>query len=298
MPDEDTEKDKIAELSRFCKEIVIILQTVNKNEYQAVLTFMRPPSDSFAKAVIFPEPNMVVGKFANKKVALIRTKPGPEVRKFIEDAIKEYPNARYVLVVGVCYAFDSNKFKLADVLVSDTIIDNMIVKYNGQGEIGDRGQTVHVVHDLTKIFCMDEDTDCPASAGRSSTMYSGTFCCNNVLMNDKVMRDKYLRAHPGAIGGEMEGGELLKFVLDNKLEGVIIIKGVADYADGTKAKDWQFTAAMAAASYTESRLINVPADKLCLGKYSGYYALLCVPLQCTLWIYMYIVIFHTIIRHI
>ena len=35
---------------------------------------------------------------------------------------------------------------------------------------------------------------------------------------------------------------------------VIIIKGVADYADGEKNKQWQLTAAMAAASYTHFQL--------------------------------------------
>lgn len=60
------------------------------------------------------------------------------------------------------------------------------------------------------------------------------------------MRDKFLRAKSVAIGGEMEGGELLEFHNDQKIKGVIVIKGVADYADGKKEKDWQFTAAMAA----------------------------------------------------
>ena len=35
---------------------------------------------------------------------------------------------------------------------------------------------------------------------------------------------------------------------------VIIIKGVADYADGEKPKQWQLTAAMAAANYTHFQL--------------------------------------------
>ena len=50
--------------------------------------------------------------------------------------------------------------------------------------------------------------------------------------------------------------------VDGELKGVMLIKGVADYADGKKTKHWQFTAAMAALHYTESRLINVPAQKL------------------------------------
>ncbi len=49
----------------------------------------------------------------------------------------------------------------------------------------------------------------------------------------------------------MEGGELLRFIGKGKIEGVIVIKGVTDYGDGKKKKDWQFTAASAAFNYTE-----------------------------------------------
>ncbi len=65
---------------------------------------------------------------------------------------------------------------------------------------------------------------------------------------------------PEAIGGEMEGVILVE--IRKRLEsrapprelGVIIIKGVADYADGSKGEEWQLTAAMAAASYAKHRL--------------------------------------------
>ena len=53
----------------------------------------------------------------------------------------------------------------------------------------------------------------------------------------------------------MEGWVLYTNIINEhpNLE-VIIIKGVADYADGEKPKQWQLTAAMAAANYTHFQL--------------------------------------------
>lgn len=117
---------------------------------------MQPPSADFTNAVTFPMPAMVVGKFAGIKAALIQTKPGRKVTKYVEDAIREYPSALFVIGVGVCYAFDKEKHNFADVLVSETICDFMNFKFNDEGEIIDRGQVVNVVYQLTKIFCFKQ----------------------------------------------------------------------------------------------------------------------------------------------
>lgn len=73
------------------------------------------------------------------------------------------------------------------------------------------------------------------------------------------MCDAFARGNDKAIGGEMEGGQLMKFVKKRKIEGIIIIKGVADYGNEDKAsgKKWQFTAASAALHYTDLKLRNV-----------------------------------------
>ncbi len=79
-----------------------------------------------------------------------------------------------------------------------------------------------------------------------------------MLVNDKDFRNALHGAKMEAIGGEMEGGELLKLMKKVKsLHGVIVIKGVADYGDGEKNKDWQYTAALAAVTFTEKRLRDV-----------------------------------------
>ena len=231
---------------------------------------MKPPNANFSKAVKYPAPGMVVGKFADIKTALIRTKPGREVARYIQDAIKAYPNAVCVIGVGVCYAFNKKDYKLADVLVSDRICDFVNSKFNN-GEVENRGPSIPLIHELEKIFtlCPEEHTGINVSGDRKAKVASGTFCCSTFLVNDEDQRDKFYEAikDQKPIGGEMEGGELIRFDRQKKIEGVIVIKGVADYADGGKTKEWQFTAAMAALEYTESQLHESDWGQLFPGKY-------------------------------
>ncbi len=244
-------------MKQFCEAIQVILHTVNQNEYDAAATYMEPPSTKFERPIVYPETGFVVGKFAGIKIALIKTEAGSKCRDYIQDAIERqfYPNAKIVIGVGVCYAFDKKKFGLADVLVSNKISDFADSKFDGE-EVENRGQTIDVQFKLCKIFC--NDTSCApyqvSSTGRTSKIHCGSICSYNALFNSTEMRDKFARQMSKAIGGEMEGGVLLDFQQKGKFEGVIIIKGVSDYGDGKKEKDWQFTAAMAALHYIKEKL--------------------------------------------
>ncbi len=252
----EPEDEEEEELESFCKDVKIILHTVNPNEFDAATTYIKPPSDNFNSAVIYPDSCMVVGKFADIKTAIIQTDAGTKCRKFIEDAHKAYPAADFVIGVGVGYAYSEEKCKLADVLVSKKISNFANCKFDGD-KIEDRGETIDVVHELSKIFCIN--TKCKAyivsTSERASKIHCGTICSYSALFNSTEMRDKFgeqVRTKP--VGGEMEGSVLLEFQQDKKFNGAIIIKGVADYGDGNKAKDWQFTAAMAALHYAEAKL--------------------------------------------
>lgn len=254
--------DEHKDLGKFCKEVEIIVLTINDNEFHAAVLFMEKPPGNFEKAVFYPEANMVVGMFANKKTALIQSDVGANCSSFITEALNIFPSAQYVIGVGVCFAFNPEIIKLGDVLVSKQICDVTNLKFKRNGKIEDRGQTINVVDDLKKLFCFDPLHEFNVTSSRCSIVHCGTIVSYAALMNNKSMRNKFHAAVPTAIGGEMEGGELLQFERKRKIKGVIVIKGVVDYADGTKSKEWQFTAAMAAMNYTESKLLRVA----CLSK--------------------------------
>ena len=251
------------ELLAFTQEVKIILQTVNENEYQAAVTYLTPPSDKFQKAVVFPSAGTVVGYFGVHRVALIQTDVGSNVGDYVQDAKDTFKNAKYVIGVGVGYAFNRDKYKFGDVLVSEKISDLRNWKIDKDGEVVNRGEIIAVVKDLKLIFCKDLQFDDEfevakpegdSEDGRFAEVHAGTFASYAVLMDNKEMRDRFGAAVPEVIGGEMEGGELLRFQTKKIIDGIIVIKGVVDYGDGTKEKGWQFTAAMAALAYTRDKL--------------------------------------------
>lgn len=256
------DKPEFNTLSMFSKQIQIILQTVNENEFQAAIIEMKPPTEKFKSPVVFKKTSIVLGMFGRNKVALIQTDPGSRAYRDIEQSIEHFPNAKFVIGVGVCYAFDNTKHKLGDVLVASRISDLVNLKFQGN-EIINRGETISVARELREIFCrfLTFQKDYPVSdTGRTSKVYSGVYASYPALVNDKSFRDKFLAAVPEVIGGEMEGGELLSLHQEGRIQGVIIIKAVVDYGDGQKSKEWQFTSARAALNYTKSKLDLVPFD--------------------------------------
>ena len=246
-------------MKSFCERITYVLHTVNDNEYDAAKTRLKPPSDNFERAVVYPRAGFVIGMFADLEVALIKTEPGSDCRDYIQEIIEEkdkfYPNFKYIIGVGVGYAFDKEKCGLADVLVSNKISNFADCKFD-KDQIEDRGEVIKVVYKLRTIFCNDKDCS-PfkvSTAGRISAIHCGNICSYSALINSTEVRDKFQKQMSKPVGGEMEGGVLLDFQQKRKFEGVIIIKGVSDYGDGKKEKDWQFTAAMAALHYIEHKL--------------------------------------------
>ncbi len=245
------------------EQVEVILHTVNDNEYNAATTYLSAPDIEggfFERATTFPCIGTVVGTFAKKKVALIQTEQGSKIRGDIQKAIKRFPNAIWILGIGVCYAMDDQKYKFGDVLISNQINDFENFKTRADGEFENRGQAINIIDQLLKIFCNNKDDHeaLLVASERNFKAFPGTLVCSPQLVDNLKLRKRIKRAVLTAIGGEMEGGELRKFIKEkNKIKGIIIIKGVADYGDGKKEKEWQFTAAMAAFKYAESKLSNV-----------------------------------------
>jgi nucleoside phosphorylase len=254
-PKRGTEKFKM--LKHFCNEVEFMIQVVAENEYQAAVTCMGPPEKTFSAAVVFPHSGTVVGFFAGKKTALIQTDKGSNCSDYVEDAIKRFPNAQFVVGIGFGFAFDSEKFKLGDVLVSEQICDFKNLKFDKHNELIDRGQRVCIVKPLKKIFCKDltyEEEFVVSDMKRTSNVTSGQFVSLSTALENIGIRDNILASVPEAIGGDMEGGELINFQQKGKINGVIVIKGVSNYADGNIGNEWEFISSLAALRYACSKL--------------------------------------------
>jgi nucleoside phosphorylase len=94
----------------------------------------------------------------------------------------------------------------------------------------------------------DNNEDNPA-------IHYGLIASANQLMKDALIRDK-LAAERGVLCFEMEAAGLMNHF------PCLVIRGICDYADSHKNKDWQGYAAMAAAAYAKDLLSRINPTKL------------------------------------
>jgi nucleoside phosphorylase len=93
-----------------------------------------------------------------------------------------------------------------------------------------------------------EDDDNPA-------VHYGLIASANQLMKDALLRDR-LAAEKDVLCFEMEAAGLVNHF------PCLVIRGICDYADSHKNKEWQGYAAMAAAAYAKDLLRRIPPNKV------------------------------------
>jgi nucleoside phosphorylase len=105
--------------------------------------------------------------------------------------------------------------------------------------------------DLSKLRRRDdraEDEDNPL-------IHYGLIASANQLMKDALLREK-LAEDNGVLCFEMEAAGLM-----NQFP-CLVIRGICDYSDTHKNKEWQGYAAMAAAAYAKDILCRIPPNKI------------------------------------
>ncbi|KAH8722848.1 nucleoside phosphorylase domain-containing protein [Phaeosphaeriaceae sp. PMI808] len=93
-----------------------------------------------------------------------------------------------------------------------------------------------------------EEEDNPA-------IHYGLIASANQLMKDALIRDK-LASEKGVLCFEMEAAGLM-----NRFP-CLVIRGICDYSDSHKNKEWQGYAAMAAAAFARDLLCRIPPNKV------------------------------------
>ncbi|KAF9871822.1 g-protein beta wd-40 repeats containing [Colletotrichum karsti] len=93
-----------------------------------------------------------------------------------------------------------------------------------------------------------DDDDDPA-------VHFGTIASANRLMKDAEVRDKLATEH-GVLCFEMEAAGLMNHF------PCLVIRGICDYSDSHKNKDWQGYAAMTAAAYAKALICRIQTTKL------------------------------------
>ncbi|KAF4989612.1 hypothetical protein FDECE_14648 [Fusarium decemcellulare] len=101
---------------------------------------------------------------------------------------------------------------------------------------------------LVKRHDRTEEDDNPA-------IHYGTIASANQLMKNAVIRDK-LAIEKGVLCFEMEAAGLMNHF------PCLVIRGICDYSDSHKNKEWQGYAAMTAAAYGKDLLSRIPPNKV------------------------------------
>ena len=270
-------------VQQYCKEVKIILQAANSNELLANFSKLQPPqlNDGTKSPKIirftqnFPGLNLsgayTLGIFGGYKVACVLTEQGQQSQPLIEATIGLFTNVSFIIGVGVAYGSSRDKYKLGDVLISDKIacLDN--AKFQRDSVIQNRGTIEAVKRKLHTLFCessyrfADKFVCTEGAKPRFSKAHVGCIISGSFLVDNKEMKSRLLENAREAIGGEMEGYVLMGMIRnrDRCQFQAIIIKGVCDYADGTKEKQWQLTAALAAVEYTHFQLELTEGNLFC-----------------------------------
>ena len=252
-------------LKAFLSQVVVLLHTVKEEEMTAALKYLSPPVEQSDKPIRWFHGNasFILGIFGGHKAALVQTSKGADCQPELMPALESLPNAQLIITLGFAYGLRS-QCELGDVLVSTSIdgIGNIRLEHGrlkfDEGRVRQTSMSTRALNVFTKGIILWRKFIC-SKEGRKTKVVAGPLISSPVLLNDKTALDEYLKNNERFKGGEMEGQEVARAQLTlkekNKREvDFIVIKGVADFGDGSKAKGWQVTATLAAASFAEEKL--------------------------------------------
>ena len=248
---------------KFHERVQYVFSTVNDNEFNAATTMITAPDIEDGSDVITTiNAGVYIGMMGSHPVGLIQHGPGRDCSKMLKEGIMNFPNAEYLVAVGVCYGFSHSNTELADVLISKDIIDLESCR------ISEESIEIHHTNmkdEIYNIFCVlpDQVTGLEVACDRYANHIVGTIASGPNLVDNTDLQVKInYHVKSKAYGGEMEGGELLRLQKDGidmpdgskKYIQVIVIKAVTEYAFCSKNKEWQFIGAQAAFHYVKSKM--------------------------------------------
>ena len=262
----------------FVKDVSVILMTATDTELRAVFGYLKKDNETIydtTKRGI----KSYIGKYGQYHVAVAKSDQGStDAYACLRELLDLFKNAQYVISVGVCYGMDPDKkivdekkLFFGDVIVSSDVCDSTVLKVR-QDEMTSRGiQSSSAGTRLKSMFQTPIDFQLErvvkgphkhVEGHENVRVTRGTFICNSNVIDDKEYKEKLRANKKNAIAGEMEGTGVMKAAVEalRKVEA-IVIKGIGDWADGTKAQssNWKPFAAYASASYIHHHMTRSTA---------------------------------------
>ena len=234
---------------RLANEVDVVLITATEVELKAVIRLLEPLSgqEQILLTYIGPE-TYFLGRFGAYTAVVTRCRMGAigegSVILATEQAQRIW-RPRAIIMVGIAFGKNSAKQQMGDVLVA-----SQIISYEQQrvgAEIVFRGPITPINTTLLNRFENAYGWHFDRPDGKPAQLHFGPILSGEKLVDDDEFKQELFRQFPQAIGGEMEGAGL---AAASGRVGVawILVKGICDWADGTKEGTHQPLAAAAATS--------------------------------------------------
>ena len=114
----------------------------------------------------------------------------------------------------------------------------------------------HIQGATCEQCCKEMEVKRPLRENQTPVIHYGTIASGNQVMKDGITRDIISLELGGVLCFEMEAAGLMNSF------PCLIIRGICDYADSHKSKDWQPYAAATAAAYAKELVLAIPAAEV------------------------------------
>jgi nucleoside phosphorylase len=133
-------------------------------------------------------------------------------------------------------------------------------EYKRPDSSNDRLYQSEITHSSCTVVCGDDPSTLISRPERTESddnpaIHYGLIASANQLMKDALIRDR-LAAEKDVLCFEMEAAGLMNHF------PCLVIRGICDYSDSHKKKEWQGYAAMAAAAYAKDLLCRIPPNRI------------------------------------
>ncbi|KAI4718181.1 hypothetical protein E4T48_05637 [Aureobasidium sp. EXF-10727] len=223
-----------------------------------------------------------LGRIAGHRIVLAVLPKGEygvgSAASVITHILRSFPNIRIGLMVGIGGGAPTRArdIRLGDVVVSspkdgrggvyhyDMGKEVQTLEFEQTGQEDDWLYKADIVHSMPDENCADccgiDETKLVLRHTRDDeddnpAVHYGLIGSGNKVIKDATLRDKLAREQ-GVLCFEMEAAGIM-----NRFP-CLVVRGICDYCDSHKNKEWQGYAAMTAAAYTRELLMEIPCNAI------------------------------------
>ena len=270
------------------KTDVVIITALSK-EQNAILKYLESPKIIKSSGRTFHKASIRTSKSEITYQVIILCLHGmgsDKAGNATQRAITEF-NPSQIILAGIAGGVPKeNSRYLGDIIVGEQIINyglNKQVRIEQDNPQTQRRYEVYrparVMLEAAKnlplqnwVFCIKAQRPDGTTGRINPDVHFGAIASGNTVIADQHLRDELKSDWSQLVGIEMEGaGAALAAYESDFMPGILLVKGMCDWADGSKNDDWQEYAAETAASFVIGLLKTAPFEsKLKLDLHSNY----------------------------